>query len=89
MDFIKPGVYQYTGDNMLALINELSQSSELETNHEKSKPVYFDVFNLFMIYYDSTFAIILNMGTVILSLFSIYKTCKCLPGTLHLPYRKF
>lgn len=78
MDYISPGVYQHTGDNILALVKELISSPELSQmdKGEKSqtKVIYFDVFGLFMVVYTETYAVILNVLSVIFSIYTVYKT---------------
>lgn len=80
MDFIRPGVYQFTGDNMLALTKELAQSTELGKTHTKTRLVYFDLFQLYLVSYSEDVAVIVNLVTALLSAASVFHTLKSLPG---------
>lgn len=85
MEYIAPGVYQHTGDNILALVKELISSPELikmdnPAVKQPSKVIYFDVFGAFMVVYSETIAICLNTFTVIFSTYIIYKTFSYVSG---------
>lgn len=72
MDYIAPGVYQHTGENMLALLLELSNAPQLEDTEKAKEPgvklVFFDLFNTFMIVYYQSYAIILNIAVATLAI---------------------
>lgn len=85
MDYIAPGVYQHTGDNLLALIKELISSPELtqmdKAEKSSSKVIYFDLFGMFMVVYTETYGVILNLLSVIFSVYTVFKTFSLISGT--------
>lgn len=94
MEYIEPGVYQHTGDNILALVKELISSPELvkmdnPVGKQPSKVIYFDVFGVFMVVYSETIAICLNGLTVLFSTYIIYKTFSILSGNLIKKKKRF
>lgn len=93
MDYISGGVYQHTGDNILALVKELVSSPELPAMADKTKPrtqskvIYFDVFGLIMVVYTDQFAKFLNIATAVLSFYSIFRTFSLLPSSKKNPVK--
>ncbi|EDW61973.1 endoplasmic reticulum metallopeptidase 1 isoform X1 [Drosophila virilis] len=57
------GSFQNTGDNLLALIREISSAPELEdtSKHAEGHTVYYDVMGWFLVFYTETEGIILNV----------------------------
>ncbi|XP_064542476.1 endoplasmic reticulum metallopeptidase 1 isoform X2 [Drosophila montana] len=57
------GSFQNTGDNLLALIREISSAPELEdtSKHAEGHTVYYDVMGWFLVFYTQTEGIILNV----------------------------
>ncbi|KAL1505193.1 hypothetical protein ABEB36_004814 [Hypothenemus hampei] len=67
--FIPLGSYQHVGDNVLYLVQELSNAPELVSPEpSQGKAVYFDFLGLFMISYTNFTGCIINVLTVALSL---------------------
>lgn len=75
MDFVSPGVFQHTGDNLLALLRALANAPELSDIEAAKQPearlVYYDVFGTFMFVYSYRTGIILNLIAVALSFYSV------------------
>ncbi|XP_023177320.1 endoplasmic reticulum metallopeptidase 1 isoform X1 [Drosophila hydei] len=62
-EIIPRGSFQNTGDNLLALIREISSAPELEdtSKHAEGHTVYYDVMGWFLVFYTETEGIILNV----------------------------
>lgn len=72
------GSIQHVGDNTLSLIRDLAEASELDDPDKQSIGVvtFYDVFGLFMISYNDTLAIILNILGVVLSVVALVKSLR-------------
>jgi hypothetical protein len=72
---VPTGTLQHTGDNLLALTKRIASSDILNSPQEYAagRTVYFDVLGLFMVSYSETAGIILNVFTVVLSLYTVAK----------------
>lgn len=67
------GSYQHTGDNMLALVQALANSSSLENVDQSGvSMVYFDFFGLWFIHYSKTTGALVNTVMIILSLLTTF-----------------
>lgn len=68
-DSILAGTYQHIGDNLLYLISELANAPELSNPREQTngKVIYFDFFEMFMIYYTEATAVVINIAVSMLS----------------------
>lgn len=64
------GSFQHVGDNALSLVKNLANAPELDKLDEQpfGKVTFFDCFGWFMISYNDTLAIILNLLGVLISL---------------------
>ena len=74
-DRIPDGSIQRSGDNALAVIIKLTNTSDSELGifgDNESPPVFFDVFGLLVVSYPSWFGNIINLGIVSLALIVIY-----------------
>ncbi|ALC42480.1 CG11961 [Drosophila busckii] len=62
-EIIPRGSFQNTGDNLLALVREISSAPELEdtSKHAEGHTVYYDVMGWFLVFYTETEGIILNV----------------------------
>ncbi|CAG9768481.1 unnamed protein product [Ceutorhynchus assimilis] len=66
---IRMGTYQHGGDNTLSLVKSLANAPEvLEQQTAAGKPVFFEVFGWFLIYYSQKTALIVNFITIGLSI---------------------
>ncbi|XP_039275977.1 endoplasmic reticulum metallopeptidase 1 [Nilaparvata lugens] len=76
IDQIQDGVYQHTGDNLLALIRKFSNSEKLTEaeQYKEGRAVYFDVLGLHMVVYSETVGIIVNLAVVMVSLCSVLQS---------------
>ncbi|KAF5270864.1 hypothetical protein FQA39_LY08309 [Lamprigera yunnana] len=63
------GSIQHIGDNLLKLVRELGNAPEISNPwmQTSGKIIYFDVMELFMIYYTETIAVIINISVSVLS----------------------
>lgn len=64
------GSFQHVGDNALSLVQNLANAPELDKPNEQpfGKITFFDFFGWFMVSYNDTLAIILNLLGIIVSL---------------------
>ncbi|CAH1955287.1 unnamed protein product [Acanthoscelides obtectus] len=66
---IPPGSYQHVGDNLLHLVKSLSRAPELTYEVPAlGKVVFFDFLGLFMVYYTTSIATIINLAAVLTSI---------------------
>lgn len=75
MDFIPLATFQHTGDNILALVKHLASSPVLEdtASYSKGRMVFYDILGLYIVAYSETIGYIINLGTVLLSLYSVFQ----------------
>ncbi|KRT78797.1 Peptidase [Oryctes borbonicus] len=67
--------YQHVGDNVLELVKKIANAPEVEhINASFGKAVYFDVFGLFMVWYEEYRGTIINLVVIILSCLVAYKS---------------
>lgn len=69
-DRIPDGSIQRAGDNILALVKEIANSDQLVDpgDDKHGKIVYFDVLGLFSVAYPERMGLILNYGTIALTI---------------------
>lgn len=67
------GSFQHAGDNALSLVRNLANAPELSKLDEQpfGKVTFFDIFGWFMVSYNDTLAIILNLLGILISLVPI------------------
>jgi hypothetical protein len=72
---VPTGTLQHSGDNLLALTKSIASSDVLSYSQEYAagRTVYYDILGLFMIRYSETAGIILNVFTVMLSVYTVAK----------------
>lgn len=72
--FIKPGAYQYVGDNVLALVKSLVESDELPkaSLKKKEQSVYFDYLGLFMFWYSKSTAENINLLVCLIGVLTVF-----------------
>lgn len=75
---IPVGSFQHAGDNTLSLVKDLANAEEIDDLEQQSqgKVIFFDFFGVFMISYNSTVAIILNVLVAVVSLAAFAKAFK-------------
>lgn len=75
LEMILPSVFQHTGDNLLALVRHIVASEQIKhpAEYKNGQQVYFDVGGMFMVQYSEVEGIILNLFTVIFSLYTIIR----------------
>lgn len=72
------GSFQHAGDNTLSLVKNLANAEEIDDLElqSKGKVIFFDFFGVFMISYNNTVAIILNVLVAAVSLAAFAKAFK-------------
>lgn len=73
LDQIMSGVFQHTGDNLLALVRHIIASDEIKQPnlYKEGREVYFDLGGLILIHYSETLGIIINLAAVMLSFYTV------------------
>lgn len=73
LDQIMSGVFQHTGDNLLALVRRIIASNEIKQPnlHKDGREVYFDLGGLILIHYSETLGIVINLAAVMLSFYTV------------------
>ncbi|GJQ79156.1 hypothetical protein Trydic_g5407 [Trypoxylus dichotomus] len=67
--------YQHVGDNVLELVKKIANAPEIEyMKSSHTKAVYFDVFGLFMVWYQDYIGTIINLVVTLLSCLVAYKS---------------
>lgn len=69
------GSFQHAGDNTLSLIRNLAEAPEIDDLEEQSlgKVTFFDVFGLFLVSYNNTINIVINVLVAALSILTCVK----------------
>ncbi|XP_017785351.1 PREDICTED: endoplasmic reticulum metallopeptidase 1-like [Nicrophorus vespilloides] len=67
---IDVGTFQHTGDNVLALVRALSKVSVISKQDPNRKPIFYDMFGLFLVYYEENVEVAVNIVAILLSLAS-------------------
>ncbi|XP_026466461.1 endoplasmic reticulum metallopeptidase 1-like [Ctenocephalides felis] len=73
IDLIKLGTYQHTGDNLVAMLNDLGNAEEIKDTaaHAEGEMVFYDVLGLFMVTYTEITGTILNVFVAACTLITI------------------
>lgn len=69
------GSFQHVGDNTLSLVKSLANAPELYDldNQSFGKVTFYDIFGWFMVSYNQTLALVLNLCVSIISVFAFVK----------------